>query len=96
MQTNVQDFNTSEINKTNSISKRNKSRPEGVNLCNTLLMLSMFIHVQRRNEFAGRVTQERTEVDAIQTKSATGARVTTTLAASKPKLKPTKVCLLSP
>jgi len=32
----------------------------------------------------------------VQTKSATGAKVATALATSKPKLKPAKVCLLFP
>jgi len=49
-------------------------------------------HVQRRNEFSGRATQERTEVNDAQAKSATSSKVTAS-AACKPNLKSAKVLL---
>ena len=49
-------------------------------------------YVQRRNELSGRSAQERTEVEAERTKCAASAKVMAA-AASKTKLKTTKVCV---
>lgn len=51
------------------------------------------VDVQRRNEFVGRLAQEKPESDVAQTKSATSAKVTA--AAKKPKAKTTKVCIVA-
>jgi len=50
----------------------------------------LYAHVQRRNGFAVRSTEERTEVPAAQTKSAISAKVLAP-ASSKAKLKTAKV-----
>ena len=55
----------------------------------------VWTYVQRRNEFVGRLAQEKPDTDATQTKSATSAKVTAPAAGNKPKTKMTKVCSVS-